>query len=606
MTTDPYEDYDDESRELLSGLKMIDFDELQQRRNRNLLPPVAGNHTIAVNYKSFQERANEYAMSTPLGKNSLFYKEVKGLNEVKGNLINVEIDAQVLMEIIKKQTEKKSIFKYVSRDYQRVYSNNSREFLFQGKTIIVDAKINTLDGEIDFAYEPYFRFNINVKEQTTTYSLCYPFRVYTDSKDDNKLAIILNVSNGNDFEAVLSFLGKSLKEVSQKEILKGYTNAFAIAGANTEILDFIYETVPDFVLKQRTDALLYHDLKLLSEKRIDTWGTNENIAILNIINNIKNKKWFYEEINKNPEPVRALFKNFSESYIEKLIECFIKIGLDVWTDDDLKTALSYFLHFKDEDFDQDQFFDMRISYWTGYLEKEKKFEVGYTIHKYDKSPLPKESHTRTLGIVSAYAPLQVTIGKQIIFMPAVAGEYFTNQKLSEERRASLNNMLASALPEATLARIKPFLGLKLPKVKILNIKPSWMPERVIATKPKETVTLIGNFIKDTRKVLAEIDFPKSTNFGPKNGEFNLLNVPDEKIKNFSTFWEDFNRPWLDQATSRGDDVIVLSDRSDQKLLYKSTGEITGFGKEIKYMDDLVNKGIYKFVKEEGRYTKIKK
>lgn len=144
------------------------------------------------------------------------------------------------------------------------------------------------------------------------------------------------------------------------------------------------------------------------------------------------------------------------------------------------------------------------------------------------------------------------------------------------------------------------------KTKYLKLKPSWLPERIIATKPTETVTLLGNYLKDTKRVLNELDYSKNTNFGAKQGEFNLLNVPDEKIKNFSTFWEDFNQPWLKLATERGDDVIVLSNKFDQKLLYKSTGEITGFGKEIKFMDELVKKGVYKFLKVEGKYIKVKK
>lgn len=113
-------------------------------------------------------------------------------------------------------------------------------------------------------------------------------------------------------------------------------------------------------------------------------------------------------------------------------------------------------------------------------------------------------------------------------------------------------------------------------------------------------------MKDTKRILEELEYPKSTNFGAKDGNFNLLNVADEDIKNFSTFWDDFNKPWLTQATERGDEIVVLSDKFDKNLLYKSTGEITGFGKEIQFMDDLVDKGIYKFIKEDGKYVKIKK
>jgi hypothetical protein len=142
--------------------------------------------------------------------------------------------------------------------------------------------------------------------------------------------------------------------------------------------------------------------------------------------------------------------------------------------------------------------------------------------------------------------------------------------------------------------------------KKLKLKPSWLPERVITTKPDETVTLLGNYMKDTKRALEELDYPKSTNFGAKNGEFNLLNVPKEIADESSDFFTEFNLPWLEFAAERGDDFIVLSDKFDQKLLIKSTGEITGFGREIQFMDDLVNKGIYTFVKKEGKYIRTKK
>lgn len=142
--------------------------------------------------------------------------------------------------------------------------------------------------------------------------------------------------------------------------------------------------------------------------------------------------------------------------------------------------------------------------------------------------------------------------------------------------------------------------------KKLKLKPSWLPERVITTKPDETVTLLGNYMKDTKRALEELNYPKNTNFGAKNGEFNLLNAPDEIFEISPDFFKEYNLPWLEQAAERGDDFIVLSDKFDSKLLYKSTGELTGFGKEMKFMDDLVDKRIYEFVKEEGKYIKIKK
>lgn len=133
-----------------------------------------------------------------------------------------------------------------------------------------------------------------------------------------------------------------------------------------------------------------------------------------------------------------------------------------------------------------------------------------------------------------------------------------------------------------------------------------MPNRIISVRKNKTVTLIGTYLKDTKKALRDLNYPESINFGAKNGDFNLLNVPKRFANESIDFFKDYNLPWLKNAVERGDDIVVLSNKFDSKLLYKHNGELTGFGKEIEFMDDLVIKRIYMFVKEEGRYIKIKK
>ena len=83
-------------------------------------------------------------------------------------------------------------------------------------------------------------------------------------------------------------------------------------------------------------------------------------------------------------------------------------------------------------------------------------------------------------------------------------------------------------------------------------------------------------------------------------------MPQKLADESFDFFSEYNYPWLKEATNRGDDIVILSDKYDTSLLNKSSGELTSFGKEIQFMDDLVSKGIYKFVKEEGKYIKTKK
>ncbi|WP_395043866.1 hypothetical protein [Flavobacterium sp.] len=356
----------------------------------------------------------------------------------------------------------------------------------------------------------------------------------------------------------------------------------------------------------RKDDDLYSDLKLLANKPINNIGTNENISILNIIKNFKNKKWFFDAVNQDPSIIRVVLDKFSSNYIDVLIVELSKIGYSLWEMDDYKQAIPFSLDSNDEDADENKFIDSRIAYWCGYLEKEKKYEAGFTIHQYDKTYYPILSTPKQLGVINPYSPLQVLQGDNTIFIPAFVAEYFTNEQLKEDKMIVLENISSMLLPEATLTKVKPFLKVKIPKIRFLKLKPSWLPERIISTKPNETVTLLGNYIKDTKKVITELDYPRSINFGAKEVEFNLLNVPQKLADESFDFFSEYNYPWLKEATNRGDDIVILSDKYDTSLLNKSSGELTSFGKEIQFMDDLVSKGIYKFVKEEGKYIKTKK
>jgi len=127
---------------------------------------------------------------------------------------------------------------------------------------------------------------------------------------------------------------------------------------------------------------------------------------------------------------------------------------------------------------------------------------------------------------------------------------------------------------------------------ITEIKYKHSSGAVLKVNPDKTTAILGSFDKDMKNILDEMGNVKSTDFGPKTGGFNVLNVPDE-LYDPDTFWDLCNKPWLDRAISRSDD-IVLATKPDGNLLMRidySTGEeaLTGFGKEIDY---LIKKGYF--------------
>lgn len=560
-------------------------------RQENLFPDFS---IASINTNKGNSSSESYLKSSPFGKNSLFNSKNDGF------FYRTDINLRVLIDFLKHGLNNKRRVKYLVSNFK----NTTTTFEIDGQTVPMTAKVNSLEGEIDFKDNPLVTFSFVLEPEEFEILLFFPFVAYKDSKPENKFAVILSFSRSVDLQQVLVFMNRHLPESMKVDLKREFFKGFKNAEQNADILDFLYEKAPDFVLSERNDDDLYKDLDILSKEPINIWGTDENISILNIINAIKNKKGFYEKTNQDPSLIQLLFKEFSNKHIQKLIKTLVLIGYDSWSDEDIKAAVNYSFKVYEEDFDKDHFIDSRIVYWCGYLESQKRFEVGFTVHRYEKSNFPIESNSKTLGILPPFTPLRIQEEDTIYYIPTIIAEFFTNQQLEEDRNIILNDIISLMLPEATLAKFKPFLKLKLPKLFVLKFKPSWLPNRVIATKPNETVTLIGNFLKDTDAVLKELNYSQSLDFGSRIGEFNLLSVPSDLASKFKPFfWEKYNEPWLRAATNRGDDIIVLSDKYDNSLLVRNNKQ-TGFGKEIQYMDDLVKNGIYKFVEEEGKYVKV--
>jgi hypothetical protein len=108
--------------------------------------------------------------------------------------------------------------------------------------------------------------------------------------------------------------------------------------------------------------------------------------------------------------------------------------------------------------------------------------------------------------------------------------------------------------------------------------------------PDKTTTILGNYNKDMSHIIRELGNVKSTDFGPRVSNFNVLNVPDEFYKNPKQFWNEFNQPWLESVISRKDKILMATkpEFGSENLLFRrnyKTGkyELSGFGKEYHYL-----------------------
>ncbi|WP_298118375.1 hypothetical protein [Flavobacterium sp.] len=435
MSINPLDDFDEKSQEMLKSMKFIDMNTFYDMKNENrFIDPLESIRTT----RSFEDISNEIAMEIPFGKKSMFYKLPDG------SFVENNIDKKLLAQQIIKYTSSKSKLVYNLVRYNVGIISN---FILDNEIIDVKTELNTLSGEIDFSRNPSFKFNFDIEKQKSEYKLFYEFVKFKNSANFNRVAIILTFYRYLDFNFFLSELNKELILTTQERIKKELKSAFILAKDKSEVLDFIYETAPDFALSERGDEYLFEDLILLSKQTINTWGTNENISIINLLKAIKNKQWFADKVNKNPDVIRGLLENFNDAYVNVLIDILVSIGNSVWTEIELENSIQFSLNSFDNDYDADNFIDSRIAYWCGYDKQEKKFEVGYSIHQYDKSNVPFKTIPQTLGFAAAYFPLKIQVEKEKKYIPTFIGEYITNLQLKEDKDIVLNDLVSMLLPE---------------------------------------------------------------------------------------------------------------------------------------------------------------
>ncbi|MGI9650496.1 ADP-ribosyltransferase domain-containing protein [Chryseobacterium sp. RLHN22] len=481
--------FDDEWSDDLSEFKIISFDDL----NKGILGKGKDSFEGIRTNKTFDEISNEFALSTAFGKKSAFYKptteDYDALSEdfYTGG-INYELLAKDLKEKLglinnflfepeKYLLEDKTIYSGSSSFNAPVFSSikNNKPFVYKKNDTEIQAtfdlaKLNTRKNLLSNSYN----FGIYFDNYKVTYNLNFIYKDGEDKKfsdaqtdatetpydfklNDEYIAIKLYTGNEETFIEFLKLIkGNSQAEQIKNDIIRYYKHFFVTAKSNPDIIDALYENIPDFVLEVITDEMLWKDFVSLSEKAIDTSGTNENLSVINLLKGVKNSVWWSTQVNNNPDTVRKVLNKLKANYLEDFIIVLTKVGINAWRDSDYQNAITYSLEMKDTL--KNGVIENRFVYWSGFLEKEKKFEVGFTIHSYIDGNLA-ESGSETLGINYAFTPLKVADNKGDYFIPTIVANYFTKKQIDADRWIVLENITAGLLPEFELIAFRNFSSL---------------------------------------------------------------------------------------------------------------------------------------------------
>jgi len=127
----------------------------------------------------------------------------------------------------------------------------------------------------------------------------------------------------------------------------------------------------------------------------------------------------------------------------------------------------------------------------------------------------------------------------------------------------------------------------------------WLEGNHLVAKPGKTTTVLGRYTDDMKDIISELDYPKTLDFDGKPGGFNVLNAPDELYKTSDQFWAEYNKPFLDAAIERGDD-IVLATRPQKHYFDLTQTPKSGFEREFKHLlknDYIFDENTMKMIKK---------
>lgn len=191
------------------------------------------------------------------------------------------------------------------------------------------------------------------------------------------------------------------------------------------------------------------------------------------------------------------------------------------------------------------------------------------------------------------------------------------------REAALDRIMDGA---GSVAKIETLPSI----IRQLVTKPSYKSLRTIWSKQGKTTTIIGKWQGELEVLYEELSKTTDLNIYMLSGRFdhpsgfNMLSIENwsnlvdnlakkgvlDKTKGFDDYiWEAYNRPWLENALQRGDDIVIWSDPTLKINLYKPFKDVpsgpTFFNRELEFIKNNASKYGYDYNKgiELGTFSK---
>ena len=312
---------------------------------------------------------------SPFGNNSPFASTTKKAHFFTGSTyINKLVDylnkgsflfrhSQFLADKITTIPSSKKFEHYLLGHYNHL-SKHKGAWLSGKSNIAYKSKLNDLFFDVHLSSSeehsiskrhPVFAFTINFSESTFRYRVLFQFNGFdANAPFAEQYGINIETASYTDLESILTDLKLKYPEYLKEKIIKVFKNAFVDAGGDRNKLDELYVYAPKFVIASRATPTLLADLNNILTGFVDEIGTNEEIAVLNILRGL-HSKLLKENKKGHDDFLNTLLKPYDDdtTYFERIYDklndtggnnnfkAFIDLVYAVWAQSNIKDISRY-------------------------------------------------------------------------------------------------------------------------------------------------------------------------------------------------------------------------------------------------------------------------
>ena len=154
--------------------------------------------------------------------------------------------------------------------------------------------------------------------------------------------------------------------------------------------------------------------------------------------------------------------------------------------------------------------------------------------------------------------------------------------------ASLSFFKSSVLNvsyEVFNTKLSQFLSTNADKLKVLSgvvSKQLTIAGKTVTLSTSKVNTMLGRFRPDIANLFDELGSFKNVGLGETKGGINILNKPDYYY-DAATWWSAYNKPWLDKAITRGDDIFLATIPTKADDIIKNGQLLGAYAEELNYL-----------------------